>query len=398
MKEINILIVDDENINRTILIKALSEIKNIKVYEAENGKQALDIISKKDISLILLDIIMPVMDGFEFLENLKKSSNLKSIPIIVISALDDYQSIYKALKMGCWDYFTKPLLKDVVSKILPIKVKNILSYKNAMDQIKNINEYLEKKIKASTQKLIHSDRLISMGILTGEIVHEINTPITYLKGNTGLLNTLLELFFKTLEQNYNNIEGLKIKDIEYKVFKQRILKLIESSQIGIEKIISIIETFRNFVKKDTSKYKDLDLNHIIDKSLEITKNFTQNRIKIIKKFDRIPLIRGNPQKIEQVFTNLIINASQSMDGNGTIIIETYYKDKYIYFKITDTGIGIEKDKLDKIFDLFYTTKEAGTGLGLFIIKEILKELKGEIKVESEVGKGTTFILKFPINK
>lgn len=397
MKKINVLIVDDENINRTILIKALSNIENINIYEAENGKQALDIVNNRNISLILLDIIMPVMDGFEFLENMKKISLLKSIPIIVISALDDYQSIYKALKMGCWDYFTKPLLEDVVNKILPIKIKNILTYKNAIEQIKTINEDLEKKIKVSTQQLIHSDRLISLGILTGQIVHEINTPVTYLKGNNGLLYDLLKLLFTSLENKYKDINTINIKNIKYYDFKKNILKLLESSTIGIEKIIEIIETFRNFVKKDTSKNDRVDLNHLIEKSLEITKNFTQNRIKIVKKLNKIPLINGNPQKIEQVFTNLIINASQAIEGKGTIILETFSDAKYIYFKITDTGIGIEKDKLDKIFDLFYTTKESGTGFGLFIIKEVLKELNAEITVDSVVNRGATFTIKFPIN-
>lgn len=125
----------------------------------------------------------------------------------------------------------------------------------------------------------------------------------------------------------------------------------------------------------------------------------KNRIKVVKEFDKLPLINSYPAKLNQVYLNMIINAIQAMPMKGTLRIKTQLKQKQIHIKFTDSGVGIPDAELDKIFDPGYTTKGAGvgTGLGLSICFQIIKEHKGEITVKSEAGKGTTFEIILPTN-
>ncbi|MCK5493978.1 MAG: hypothetical protein KAJ14_12780, partial [Candidatus Omnitrophica bacterium] len=174
--------------------------------------------------------------------------------------------------------------------------------------------------------------------------------------------------------------------------------LIQQTKCGTDRIKKIINDLKIFSRKDEGRLDLSNVEEILDRVINIVWNEIKYKIELKKEYGGIPLVRCNTQKIGQVFINLIVNASQAVKEKGVIIVKTYLIDKSACIEISDTGSGIEKADIDKIFDPFFTTKEVGkgTGLGLSIGYDIIKQHGGEIKVESEVNKGTKFIIKLPV--
>ena len=163
---------------------------------------------------------------------------------------------------------------------------------------------------------------------------------------------------------------------------------------AVSRISSIVTSLKKFVRLDEAELQEADINKELDLTLELIRHETKNRIKIIKNYGEIPVIKCFPNMLNQVFTNILINACQAIKGEGTITITTEFKDKNLIVKIKDTGCGIPQNQLDKIFSAGFTTKSAGvgTGLGLAICTKIIEKHNGKIIVNSDVGKGSEFII------
>jgi signal transduction histidine kinase len=157
---------------------------------------------------------------------------------------------------------------------------------------------------------------------------------------------------------------------------------------------------RNFSRLDESDKKLSDINEGIESTLLMLRNQLKNRIEVIKEFGSIPQILCYPGKLNQVFMNILNNASQSIEGEGEIIISTTYGNKNVFISIKDSGKGMSKKIMDHIFEPFYTTKDVGkgTGLGLSISYGIVQEHNGKIEVKSELNKGTEFIITLPVEE
>ncbi len=384
----NILIVDDGKVNRVLIKRGLSKFTNMNLFEAASGKEAIEIVKKYPIDVILLDIIMPELDGFGFLEFWEKNEKLSNIQIIIVSAVDTYDNIYKALTMGCYDYIQKPLLENVVLKILPLKVINCLKYKKNIEHIEHINKNLEIEISKRMQDLIHAERLISIGVLTAGIIHDLNSPLTYLKGNIDLLSNMFPKY----------LENKNISDEDMKMLS-KFNEMIRNSKIGIGQVIDIINNFRNYLKKDDEKSKQIDINEIVETSLEICSNFFKN-IKVQKFLNKIPNVEANRSKIMQVIINILVNASQAVDNNsGSIDVITENHNDNIIINIIDNGKGISEETMKHLYEPFYTTKaEEGTGLGLYISKEIINQYGGKLEISSRLNEGTDVKLILPVYK
>ena len=242
---------------------------------------------------------------------------------------------------------------------------------------------LEIKVEERTRKLqemqdsmVHSEKMASLGKMAAGVAHEINNPLTSI-----LINT--HLMLEKTEKNNTFYENLS-------------LIADETSRCS-----EIVKGLLEFSRQNPPQKNFADINELINSTLGILENqVTFQNIKIIKNLDQnLPLIEIDANKIKQVFWNLAINAAEAMpEGGALTIITRYSKDKkHIEIEVTDTGIGIPKEKIRKLFDPFFTTKDKGTGLGLAVSYGIIEQHQGKIEVESDESQGSTFIISLPIS-
>jgi two-component system, NtrC family, sensor kinase len=399
-----ILVVDDLDENIYVLNEILSPDYIVKV--ALNGEKALQIAtSDAPPDLILLDIMMPVMDGYEVCRILKKNNTTKNIPVIFITAKEGLADEEKGFLMGGVDYITKPISFSTVKA----RVKTHLALYDS-------NRLLEKKVverteelKQSYQQLELSDKLASIGQLAAGVAHEINNPIGYIHANLDTLkNYLLNIFdyAQTLEMELLKndskqalVAELKDKlDVDY--ITDDINALVSESIEGLERVLIIIRDLKTLSHRDTGGWKESDIHQGIETTLNIVNNKIKYKAKVIKEYAELPLVECNISQINQVFMNLLVNASQAIEESGTVTIRTQHNNGFVIIAISDTGSGISAENIEHIFEPFYTTKAVGTGtgLGLSLSYDIIKKHAGTLTVDSKKGTGTTFTVKLPIKK
>lgn len=243
--------------------------------------------------------------------------------------------------------------------------------------IRTVNELKNtlKELKETQIQLINSEKMASLGQLVAGVAHEINTPVASIKSNNGIVAKLL-----------GSIENSELKEM--------LTDINEIDKEAVSRISSIVTSLKKFVRLDEAELQEADINKELDLTLELIRHETKNRIEVIKNYGEIPVIKCFPNMLNQVFTNILINACQAIEGSGKITITTEYNDKKLIVKIKDTGRGIPQNQLNKIFTAGFTTKSSGvgTGLGLAICSKIIEKHNGEIIVNSEVGKGSEFII------
>ena len=255
-------------------------------------------------------------------------------------------------------------------------------------RLEHMVEERTRQLEETHAKLLHQDKMASLGKLSASVVHEINNPIA------GMLN-LLMLIKRVIDEGSVNQE-------EIEQFK-RYIDLMETETRRISRIVSNLLAFS---RQSKMKVKDVDLNRIIEKTLFLNSNLLKiNGIKVEKDLSRdLPDIMGSEDQLQQVFMNLISNAAVAMEvpGGGILRIETEHslKNDSIIAKVQDTGVGISKENLKQLFEPFFTTKKRGkgVGLGLSVAYGIIAEYHGSINVESEIGKGTTFVVELPLDQ
>lgn len=263
---------------------------------------------------------------------------------------------------------------EAVSTQLSNAITRAELYQKNIQTVKELKNTL-KELKETQIQLINSEKMASLGQLVAGVAHEINTPVASIKSN-------------------NEISAKLLGSIEDTELKEMMTELNQIDKEAIQRISNIVTSLKKFVRLDEAELQEADINKELDLTLDLIRHETKNRIEVIKKYGKIPMVKCFPNMLNQVFTNILINACQSIEGSGTITITTEYKKKKLIVKIKDTGKGIPQNELSKIFTAGYTTKGVGvgTGLGLAISSKIIEKHKGEIIVNSEVGQGSEFII------
>jgi len=218
-----------------------------------------------------------------------------------------------------------------------------------------------------------------------------------LKSNNDLFIRMVKKLKENLE---NNKELEKLSNIpELSKYFNNFEQLSEVNKTASERIVKIINSLRNFARLDQAEKDHVDIHEGLESTLTLVNHEIKNRIEVIRDYGTLPKIHCYPNQINQVFMNILVNASQAISENGKITINTSQEENYAVIVISDTGKGISESNLKKIFDPGYTTKGVGvgTGLGLSIVHQIIEEHKGRIIVESEVGIGTTFRIYLPLD-
>ncbi len=285
-------------------------------------------------------------------------------------------------------------------------VGNFLSAYNSKEKIKQQFEAL----KSAQSQLVHSEKMASIGQLAAGIAHEINNPLGYVNSN---LNTLkdyvgdLNTFVHELKERVHKLECAETIDkllleLQDKHDVDFILSdtedLVSESIFGMSKVKNIIHSLKNFTHAGDEDKRKTNINNCLDETLRFVWNEIKYHCEIEKHYQELPEIYCFPSQLNQVFINLLINAGHAIKESGIIQVITEHKDDWVIIKIKDNGSGIKEENLSQLFNPFFTTKPVGqgTGLGLSISYGIIEKHEGTIEVESEVGKGTCFIIKLPV--
>jgi signal transduction histidine kinase len=265
------------------------------------------------------------------------------------------------------------ILEAVSSQLGNAIIRAELYQRNART-VNELKKALE-ELKETQLQLINSEKMASLGQLVAGVAHEINTPVASIKSNNSIISKI-------------------VPQIEQEDLRQMLTEITSIDAEAIQRISNIVISLKKFVRLDESELQEADINKELDLTLDLIRHETKNRIEIEKNYGKIPLVKCYPNMLNQVFTNILVNACQAIEGNGKIIISTDVKDEFLIVRIKDNGKGISKDNLNKIFTVGFTTKGVGvgTGLGLAISQKIIDKHDGTIKVLSELGVGTEFII------
>lgn len=245
------------------------------------------------------------------------------------------------------------------------------------------------ELKETQIQLVQSEKMASLGQLTAGIAHEINTPLGAINSNTDLIGLLLK------KAGSSGDFGEEAENLLNKIKKAN-----DTSILAVERIIEIVRTLKNFSRLDEAEFQETDLHQGIESVLLLAQHLLKNNIAVIRDYGEIPAIQCYPNQLNQVFMNIVVNATQSIEGRGEIKIKTGVDGDRVYIEIADTGRGIPPGNLDRIFDPGFTTKGVGvgTGLGLSICYNIVKKHRGAIEVQSEPGQGSTFRIILPVRQ
>lgn len=275
-------------------------------------------------------------------------------------------------------------------------------------ELREINQ----KLKETQSQLLQSEKLASVGQLAAGVAHEINNPVGYIKSNLGTLRRYLDDLllvmdaYQVLEQALEDrpdviapIRAVKEK-VDFGYLKQDLQDLLRESEEGVGRVQGIVQDLKDFSHVDEAGWQWADLHKGLESTLNIVRNEIKYKAQVAKEYGTLPLVECIPSQINQVFTNLLVNASQAIEGHGTITLRTGQTGDEVWVSVADTGRGITPENVVRIFDPFFTTKPVGkgTGLGLSLSYGIVRTHNGRIEVQSELGKGTTFTVWLPVKQ
>ncbi|MDY6900343.1 MAG: response regulator [Cyanobacteriota bacterium] len=421
----NILIVDDTPDNLRLLSAMLAK-QGYEVRKALNGKIALNACKIILPDLILLDINMPEMDGYEVCQQLKADETTNGVPVIFISALDDVLDKVRAFDVGGSDYISKPFhAAEVISRI-----ENQINLRSLQIRLNEKNIFLQKtleNLKAAQVQQIQNEKMLALGHLVAGIAHEVNNPVSFIYGNLEYVEEYLRdlvNLVETYQQEYphptEKIQKIK-KEIDLEFLMNDSQLIMDAMHRGAERIRSIVLALQNFSRHEETSYKRVNIHQGIESTLvmlqhRLKKTNYRDAIKIIKEYDDLPQVTCFPSELNQVFMHLLNNAvdalnkeaenfqakSKAVNFNKTHTISISTKaikcGSVTRISIADNGMGIP-DKIRRcIFDPFFTTKPVGkgTGLGLSICYQIIvQKHSGKLICNSSPGEGTEFIIELP---
>ncbi len=349
-KKTKILIVDD-NVDAVELLEKRLRSEGYDTAEAYDGEEGLKKVVEYNPDLIILDVMMPKLDGYEVCKRLKIDENTRYIPVLMLTAKSDVESKVKGFDIGADDYLPKPF--DY--KELSARVRSLLS------------------LKAVHEKKVEVEKKGALELMMEQVAHEIRNPLTAIGGFAR--KVCAKLPEGDLNKKYMQ---MIIEDVA--LLESMIKQLIELKTMGIS------------FKEPTN------INDIIKESLDVfEQDFLQKEIHVkIELTDNLPFIYADKKLLKRAFCNIIKNSIEAMEtGTKEIKIVSGLIGNRLEIKISDTGKGISKDKIKCIFDPLVTSKVYGPGLGLTFALRIVQDNEGTISVESELEKGTTFTISFP---
>jgi signal transduction histidine kinase len=443
-----LLIVDDNATNLHVLSDVLDEA-GFEVRVAQNGEMALQKVEYDPPDLILLDVMMPGLNGFETCERLKADSKTKEIPVIFMTALSETVDKVRGLSLGAVDYITKPFQQDEVlarvrTHLQISRLTKSLAEQNlqlraevrarmkAEEDLKNLADSLERQVESRTKELkdaltnleqtqlqlVQQEKMASLGQLVAGVAHEINNPVNFIATNLdpakeyiSELSRIIQLFLECYPDPVMEVaEALAFVDLDFLL--SDLNKIMEAFQVGANMLTNISRSLRTFSRSDSSTPVPANIHDGIDSTLLVLghrfkAHNKRPTIKITKEYGDLPPVKCYLGQLNQVFINLLANAIdaldefflQGADRAPEISIRTSIDSHNVIIQIKDNGPGIPDRVKERIFEPSFTTKAVGkgTGLGLSISRKIIEEQhQGKIYCFSQEGEGTEFRIELPL--
>lgn len=409
-----ILLVDDQStVNEAV--QCMIADTDITCHYCAKGGEALERAIATAPTVILQDLIMPNISGLDLVKQFRSHPDTSDIPIIMLSTNDDPQTKAAAFAIGINDYLVK--LPDPIELVARLRYHS-QAYLNrqahtaalvAQAQAKELEAMLA-ELRRTQMQLIQTEKLSSLGQMLAGIAHEINNPVNFIFGNLTYIDNYVHDFLKLIEL-YVNVypepdESIKAyqDEIDFEFIQEDLLKTLQSTRIGTERIVQIVLSLRNFSRQDQAEMKRSNIHEGIESTLLILGHRLKQGIEVHKEYHDLPLIECHQAQLNQVFMNILNNAidallEQTDQAYKQISIQTKRQTQnQIEIRISDNGPGIPETIKAQLFEPFFTTKPVGkgTGLGLSICQQIIKNHQGAIAVFSEPGKGTEFVIQLAI--
>ncbi|MEI7611608.1 MAG: ATP-binding protein [Betaproteobacteria bacterium] len=429
-----ILLVDDSRSASALFENHLHALGH-EVCLAENGAVAVAKFCEFAPDLVLMDIEMPVMNGFEATRHIREfetSQKWAWTPILFLTSAGTTDNFVASVEVGGDDLIPKNVAEPVLRAKLKAMSRIASLRQRLLDANYQMEEDLRRREAAETElssrcaeltelnlklsemqaQLIQKEKLASIGQLAAGVAHEINTPLGFILSNVGTLGKYLVNLIKLLnayesleplspDEKRNSIQALwRELDIDY--LQEDAQLLINETKQGVERVKRIVQSLKDFSNiNDIQDWQFADLHHGVDCTLSLLASKLQDKVEIIKEYGDLPLVECLPWQLNQVFMNLLENAAHAVDKeHGGITIRSGTINNSVWVEFQDNGCGIPSEIQSKIFDPFFTTKPigSGSGLGLSISYGIIQGHSGRIEVKSEVGKGSCFRVILPVKR
>ena len=371
LKKIRLLLVDDEMEFRQTLAKRLLK-RGLRSHQAADGESCLAILAKQPVDVVVMDVMMPGMDGIDALSAIKK--HYHETEVILLTGNANTQDGVTGIKSGAYDYLTKPVEFDhLLGKIV-----------QAYDKI--VSDRAQKAAKAYKahieQQMIATERLAALGTLAAGVAHEINNPLAIINESAGYLRTVLQK-----------------KELAEIAHRTSIDKALEKIETGVKRARTITHQLLADVGKREPVLKEIDLPALVSETIQLIRRDADRKgilVNLEAEQNQLTLW-ADPNQIRQVLINLLNNAIYATEETGQITVRLQRTDAGVSIDIVDSGTGIPMENLDRIFEPFFSTKAPGkgTGLGLFVSREIIEKIGGELTVESRLGEGSCFRIHIP---
>jgi signal transduction histidine kinase len=380
-----IVIIDDDRSIIDLTSRVLSQ-HGYNVYSTTSAVEGMDIIASKNPELVLLDYMMPEMDGLTALREIR--TRFPSTYVVIFTGMGNEEIAVELMKAGASEYILKPFNNrnlveriDNTLHIREIELQNKalqLEHDRLLKQIDTWAQELQHRIREKTEALqkaqseiAQSEKVAALGYLSAGIAHEIRNP----------LNSI-SLFAQLMRQNASDPEQIG--------YLGKIIKEIDRADAIIHKLLGASRLTRTTTR-------NVLINQVIDTALEaFAPQIEIGKILVIRNFHSVPPpIKADPAELEQIFTNLFLNALDEMPGGGRLEIEIRVENGMVVVRVEDSGQGISDQVLPNIFEPFFTTKARGSGMGLPVVKRIARIYGGSIAVEKTSPDGTVFRLEFP---
>ena len=312
-----------------------------------------------------------------------------------------------------WIETTKVHLRDPQGTVIGLVgvARDVTERKRIDAELLSRNKELTEvnaKLFQAQEQLLQADKMASLGQLAAGVAHEINNPVGFVNSNLGSLERYIEDLFKLVaaceahehELKADTLAALQTlkQDIDIAFLREDVMNLLRESMEGMQRVKQIVQDLKDFSHVGEAERQWANLERGLDSTLNMVRNEIKYKAEVVKEYAGVPDIECVPSQLNQVFMNLIVNAAHAIEERGTITVRTGSDAEKVWVEVRDTGSGISKDHLPRIFEPFYTTKPVGkgTGLGLSLSYGIVQRHRGSIEVTSEVGQGSCFKVTLPI--
>ncbi|NQZ79834.1 MAG: hybrid sensor histidine kinase/response regulator [Colwellia sp.] len=393
-----ILIVDDKKENVELLVQILTA-EGYEIAFAMDGEKAIQVASIYLPDLILLDVMMPGIDGFETCRRLKSLHGLKEVPVIFVTGKDKVSDIVEAFNIGAVDYVTKPIRhEEIIARVAThIKLQYLILLRNELiSQLRVQNIELEQLSKAKDLQLEKSEKLSHLGEMVGELTHEVSTPL-------GIMNTAMTNLVDQKNLFKEKLNSQKVTKNTLDNFLDLLERSFDIVLSSLGHSINLVDSFRKIIVGEFNQSKtNFDLAvYLEDIELILGPKIKNSPHSLVFNCASNIFIFAESGVLSQILLNIINNALRHAflaDDKGCITINIDKSDTNVIIKISDNGVGVSQEQQNIMFDKYYTTKpdEGGSGLGLYIVKKLVEDnLSGEINLVSVIGEGSCFTIILP---